>query len=87
MLHCRCPLLHSRGYLKLRGGDSEEHDSSSKAEAPDLFRKMQGVGVRRHVLQIQQLTHENIMLLIWWDVCHLLHVFVASYGAQVPLLR
>jgi hypothetical protein len=60
----------------------------ARAEHSELFSGIEGVGGRHYVLQIQELTHENIMLLIWWDVYEALHlVHAASDGPQVYLLR
>jgi hypothetical protein len=63
VLHCRCPSLHSRGYLRNSGVGGDGVDAP--AQNPDNFRGAH-VGDRRHILQIQELTHENIMLLLWW---------------------
>ena len=65
VLHCRCPSLHARGYLRVPDGRREGLDVVTKAEHSELFRGIEGVGGRHYVLRIQELTHENIMLLIW----------------------
>lgn len=51
--------------MRVPDGRREGLDVVTKAEHSELFRGIEGVGGRHYVLRIQELTHENIMLLIW----------------------